>query len=371
VGVGAAGALGTLGWESLVRAAWAQEVPRPISMAMHVHSSFSEGTGSMAAQLAEATLNGVDVVWWTDHDWRVSYHTFASGYDFEGAELTNSVPVPYPAGADPSLLKQRMEVTLKPHQSNGQVTETVARLSAERGAGGARSFEVGAAAAAPGAAFQSYFYELAAGRMRMKRSLASQVEVDFSIWPEIEFDRKTMVGVRFDLSQQPPSMERGAIIYVLTGLTDAELASLSTRSTKYVRLEGKLHQWNRYTLDLTADARRLGLGGEDNSLGAASFGVLTTGQRARAFFDDFRMRHKLAGEDLRAAARRMAAAFGKEYGVTNYVSQEFSYLAHLNPLGDVPMIDYAKYPRGLTPAEAWRTASLEPAPGTEGEPTHG
>src|SRR2546430_2284325 len=39
------------------------------TMAMHVHSSFSEGTGSMQAQLAEATSAGVDVLWWTDHDW--------------------------------------------------------------------------------------------------------------------------------------------------------------------------------------------------------------------------------------------------------------------------------------------------------------
>jgi hypothetical protein len=46
------------------------------TMALHVHSSFSEGTGSMEAQLAEAGLAGVDVLWWTDHDWRMA----AAGY---------------------------------------------------------------------------------------------------------------------------------------------------------------------------------------------------------------------------------------------------------------------------------------------------
>ena len=68
--LGAASVLGTWGWETLEGAAWSQEVPHPISMAMHVHSSFSEGTGSMDAQLERGPMTGVDVVWWTDHDWR-------------------------------------------------------------------------------------------------------------------------------------------------------------------------------------------------------------------------------------------------------------------------------------------------------------
>jgi hypothetical protein len=41
------------------------------SMAMHVHSSFSEQSGSMDSQLFQATANSVDVLWWTDHDHRM------------------------------------------------------------------------------------------------------------------------------------------------------------------------------------------------------------------------------------------------------------------------------------------------------------
>lgn len=41
------------------------------SMAMHVHSSFSEQSGSMDSQLFQAAHNGVDVLWWTDHDARM------------------------------------------------------------------------------------------------------------------------------------------------------------------------------------------------------------------------------------------------------------------------------------------------------------
>ncbi len=48
----------------------------PVSLAMHLHSSFSEGTASMAAHLHQARRLGVDVLFWTDHDFRVS----AQGY---------------------------------------------------------------------------------------------------------------------------------------------------------------------------------------------------------------------------------------------------------------------------------------------------
>lgn len=41
------------------------------SMAMHVHSSFSEQSGSMDSQLFQAATNSVDVLWWTDHDHRM------------------------------------------------------------------------------------------------------------------------------------------------------------------------------------------------------------------------------------------------------------------------------------------------------------
>ena len=50
-----------------------------MSMSMHTHSSFSEGGSyadggggaSMLSQLEQARRTGTDVVWWTDHDWRM------------------------------------------------------------------------------------------------------------------------------------------------------------------------------------------------------------------------------------------------------------------------------------------------------------
>jgi hypothetical protein len=46
------------------------------SMAMHIHSSFSEQNGSMDGHLAQATANAVDVCWWTDHDYLIDAINF-------------------------------------------------------------------------------------------------------------------------------------------------------------------------------------------------------------------------------------------------------------------------------------------------------
>lgn len=55
------------------------------SMAMHIHSSFSEQSGSMDAQLFQAAQNAVDVLWWTDHDHRMDGLNYANVMHFSGA----------------------------------------------------------------------------------------------------------------------------------------------------------------------------------------------------------------------------------------------------------------------------------------------
>lgn len=54
-------------------------------MAMHVHASFSEGIASMDAHLAEASRTGVDVVWWTEHDFRLRAHGHRQAVSFDAA----------------------------------------------------------------------------------------------------------------------------------------------------------------------------------------------------------------------------------------------------------------------------------------------
>jgi hypothetical protein len=62
------------------------------SMAMHVHSSFSEQDGSMDAQLFQATTNSVDVLWWSDHDFRMDGTGYRDTVHFTSLTKENGAP---------------------------------------------------------------------------------------------------------------------------------------------------------------------------------------------------------------------------------------------------------------------------------------
>jgi hypothetical protein len=62
------------------------------SMAMHVHSSFSEQCGSMDSQLFQAATNSVDVLWWTDHDHRMSGSGYRKTVHFTSLSAENGDP---------------------------------------------------------------------------------------------------------------------------------------------------------------------------------------------------------------------------------------------------------------------------------------
>jgi hypothetical protein len=62
------------------------------SMAMHVHSSFSEQSGSMDSQLFQAATNSVDVLWWTDHDARMDGIGYRQTVHFTSLTAENGGP---------------------------------------------------------------------------------------------------------------------------------------------------------------------------------------------------------------------------------------------------------------------------------------
>jgi hypothetical protein len=55
-------------------------------MAMHLHASFSEGDASLAAHLSEAALNRIPVVWFSDHDWRMSQIGYRRALHFDSLD---------------------------------------------------------------------------------------------------------------------------------------------------------------------------------------------------------------------------------------------------------------------------------------------
>jgi hypothetical protein len=55
---------------------WAGRDEAVVAMAMHIHASWSEGTASMQTHLDQATRTGIDVMWWTEHDFRMAEHGY-------------------------------------------------------------------------------------------------------------------------------------------------------------------------------------------------------------------------------------------------------------------------------------------------------
>jgi hypothetical protein len=78
-------ALSGVGLAATTRPAEAAKGDRfPIRMAMHIHACFSEGEGSMEAHLHQAQLNGIDVIWWTEHDHRMVARNYLKHVHFNG-----------------------------------------------------------------------------------------------------------------------------------------------------------------------------------------------------------------------------------------------------------------------------------------------
>ncbi len=56
------------------------------SVQMHVHGPYSEGPASMEMHSAEAADVGADVIWWSDHGWRIASFRHVSRFGFEHLE---------------------------------------------------------------------------------------------------------------------------------------------------------------------------------------------------------------------------------------------------------------------------------------------
>src|SRR5215472_10195381 len=67
------------------------------TMAMHIHTSFSEQSGSMDSQFYQAATNGVDVLWLTDHDHRMDGINYRQTVHF--TSLTGEKGAPGQGGA--------------------------------------------------------------------------------------------------------------------------------------------------------------------------------------------------------------------------------------------------------------------------------
>ena len=313
-----------------------------IRMAMHIHSCFSEGGSgvsggggaSMMAQLEAARNAGVDVVWWTDHDWRMQAYGYYDGIAFDGTAEGG-----------------RLEWIV---QNEGTVTGatyafvTEPRSPYEPG----RALRVTAGGTGPG---WSGSYLFAKGGNGYYSTNISDTTVTVDVLAEAVGTDAALV-VQVETSYRPATGGRPAGVYTL----DYRVGSEPGR-----RLNGPLvgvvevapeDGWQTLTLRMIDDVRAFwpDLVAEDSGLARLRFGVhARNGAVGSGVFDHLvfsRTRDQLEWpvRTQRDLMRRLAPAYPE---ITQILGAELSMIRHLNvfmenlelytypPTGTAPVLD--------------------------------
>lgn len=339
--------------------------PRYVGAQLHCHSSI-EGPASIGAHCYEARRAGVEVVWLTDHDTRISLHIggpFIDTFDFESPELATTVDRIRNGGKPGKIAVGWGETHRDPQYSGG------AALSKETCYRGTQSLRLDGATDAD--EWQYFMLDFAAASKAHSRPLFSGARVGLAA--RLEEASGAEAGnaeawLDLTLSEQPPDLKQARLRYFLVGDPQAHEPHAERDATYRIRpigLRAPRGDWKRFELDPGADADWRApdghaLGGIDNAMVGVRLTVrVRRGGRVRLFVDDLTISHEAAWNDLHARQKALAKKQAERYGVVCHVAQEISWAGqHKNAWGDtVPLLDYPQKLGGFTHDEgvAWAT----------------
>jgi hypothetical protein len=277
-------------------------VSDPVSVAMHLHSSFSEGTASMAAHLDQARRLGVDVLFWTDHDFRISAQGYRRRLGLAG----------------PTDTERGVALTWRPRSEGGGTGEV-------RYAGGAAALT----ATGDGA----FWLDADAWNRTYSGSLADTTLA-------VELRPGPGAALQLDLSHHPAAGGRDAGRYRLTYRFGP-----STRDRRAAGRDGTVDVpaaagWSTVDIRPVDDIAALwpDLVAEDNALFRLRVGVVGTGGAAFRQVSIIRARR---GDSL-ALVREVMGRYAERYpDRRQYAALEVSLVRHLNWFGgELVMPDY-------------------------------
>jgi hypothetical protein len=250
---------------------------------LHFHSSFSEGPGSVDWQAALASRSGYDLLWWSEHDWRISCFDHVNRIGFEEGEL--------------------IDVKL------GSEGEASAEYSSEEPHEGKRSLQLETNGAGRARA------DVEGDRQRLTYSLASHVTLDAQIFAR-GFDEDDRLRIVADLSHHPTEKRR--LVY------------------EYGPRDFPTGGWTRVSLPFSRNAEERWTTGLDDNISGLSFELISKKSGALVRIDGIEIEHGKCGAEL----RRIQEDWMRFYpNVQHFFADEVSYLTpHLNQYGG---------PRGL------------------------
>ncbi|MDQ1439975.1 MAG: hypothetical protein QOG97_203, partial [Acidimicrobiaceae bacterium] len=298
----------------------------PIPMAMHIHSSFSEGSASMLAQLSEARRNNVPVVWFTEHDWRMSAHGYRQAVHFDS--LLKETEAPNKAWQWREMVKGKPV-----NKGGGIVTAPVSPLDPHPPG----AMHVMVQAGPNRQSSFSYGVDANKARLNYKANLAGH-SLSIEIFPST-VGPDAWLELRILCSQRPAMNGRPAGGYSLVyrfGTAQAGHAAHGLEGV--VSIPAVTGQWNSVTLKPVDDIAALwpDLQADDNSMRGLWLGATGVNSSvAEGYFDYLRFDRDAAGDVPLAVQSRLLDAYRPQFSeLSIYSGLEVSLEGnHINWLG--------------------------------------
>lgn len=313
---------------------------------LHLHGPLSEGVGTMRGHNMAARQVGVEILWWTDHDWRIARHTHLTAFQFE----IRRQELEFPPRNQPWRKSRPIIARWEPRILGQPLVEHAARLT-DAVAGRGRSLEVRALAAADAGDWGWSEVQMTATAGRARVALAADVVLRLAAHLVTPPGPDAETLVRLELSRQIDGIAE--LWYVLGPGGERRVVRGPKGRIGIVPVDLPVGIWGEIELPVTRDAFALALGGWDNSLRALRLGVRARrGGLAAARFDDLRIVTELEGNEVLARQELMAFELEKEFGLVNHVGLEISYSLHMGaylPRAELP--DFERDPGGMSPRQ--------------------
>jgi hypothetical protein len=309
----------------------------PVSMAMHIHSAFSEQYGSMQGHLHQAQQNAVDVIWWTDHDYRMSGLTYRKTVHF--TSLTAETPA---AGEGRAWLWQlQRSGDLVAGSSGGIVTQPSSPLDPVSGG----SLAVSAQSANHTPATLGFSADANNADWNYHCSLIGQT-LSIEVLPT-NVSSSAYLELLVTSSYHPASGGRLAGTYAVSYRFGGSGAP-GTRSVSgllgTVNVAVTTNQWNSVAVSPAADIAALwpDMDSRDFGISGLNLNAVSSGGVASGNFDYLRFTRS-SGEVQLSAERAMEASYASSFpSVHQYQGLEISLtVPHINWFGSgVVLTDY-------------------------------
>jgi len=307
-----------------------------VSMAMHLHTSFSEGYGSMEGHVQQASVHGVDVVWWTDHDNTLNAvgHKKVVHFSSLTAEEGDGRPLQWTQGRTGALTAA----------SGGGIVTTPASPLDPVAAG---SLHVTAQGIGSSTASVAYFPAFTPGHASWRGNFTGQT-VSIEVLP-------TTLGPGCYLeflivsSHHPAVGGRSAGRYSLSYRLQAGKGATRSAVDRLgvVTLPFTPGAWNSLVLNLENDLASLFPGVDPRDFSFHTFRLVAksvSGRIAEGYFDYLRFSRPTTGEAALTVQHDLSALYAARYPeVTEHQGVELSpFQPHINWYGgDVSLPTYA------------------------------